>query len=316
MGHAVRCLALAQALTARGARIGFVSNTPQSLAPFVAPFLCTDVATVAVQPESRGYGPADMVVIDTKYPIEETWYRDFGTALRSKVIRIDHPHATPESCALLIGPCAHWSLETVGTLADTFGSRFLYGWEYVMLRPEVTAHQPIPYAERIGGPIVFCAGGSDPTGALAQMYEWTADEWDRWLPAVKKIFAIPSMGQHTFPPRHHPLHTFFEPFTPALLQTASMVVSLFGVAAYECLYYQTPALMFAHTEENAMGARALQYTSAQACVTGGLLEKMDQEHFCDMVELVYHATIRKVTEGQQWIDGLGTQRVADAILAI
>ena len=312
LGHMVRMRALAQELAAHGCQVAFASNTPESLAPLVAPFSCTHIATVALQSSSRDYSSVDAVIIDTKYPIEEAWYRGFGKALGGKIVRIDHPHATPDSCDVLVGPCVHWSPETVNTLRASFGERCLYGWDYVMLAPEVTQHQPIPYEQRIQGPIVFCAGGSDPSGALATMAQWCGAMvmQTAWLFLMSQMstefYTMQRWGQYI-------------PFDREHLRKAALVVSLFGITPYECIYYQTPTLMLAHTAENHIGAALLELATPAVRYCSALSAAHGQQYFCETIQNLWawekgRTAYHHAAAGL--IDGLGTERVAEEILRL
>lgn len=305
MGHAVRCLALAKALQARGAEVSFVTSTP-ALAVFVAPFACVDTLFAPPLPKIDAY------VVDTKdADLSEDYY---ATVRRNgpKVVRIDHPSATPGACDLLIAPVAHWSPETVSRLRTAFGERFLYGLEYVMLAPEVTAQTPVPYAEREHGMIVFCAGGSDPSGALAQMHTWAKDV----LPDAHKYFCVGA--QQDIPCGTGDGYVRFD---RAYLAEASLAVCLFGVTPYECLSYRTPVLMLAHTEENCDGAQWLMRASNGAAWWIGSLNIPEalttQGNFCASMQYAWTVSkLRMHDASVNLLDGLGTQRVADAILGL
>ena len=313
LGHSVRMKALAQELAACGASVSFVASTP-ALKAFVAPFPCVE----AWHPNESTRG-CDVYVIDTK---EEQWGP--GEFVRwhtrgIRVVRIDHPHATSASCDLLIGPCAHWPTETVSTLLASFGNRFLCGWDYAMLAPEVTQHQPIPYAERVNGPIVFCAGGSDPSDVLPKMFNWIRAQGWGWYPDVTKVFAIPAARAEEPVPKFRPTKSYFEPFTRELLREAALVVSLFGVTAYEAIYFQTPTLLLAHTDENRQGAALLEAATPAVRFCDALSLTHGQERFCLAVQQLWQA------EGERYgmhlaasglIDGRGTERVAEAIMRL
>ncbi len=341
LGHAVRCRALAHSLAMHGASVCFVTMTP-ALVAFVAPFQCEVLVQDSVfQSLARtpwGFEPFTFV-IDTKALAvqNEQQIRRFrdNMAADDKVVRIDHPHATPTSCDLLIGPCNHWEPGTVARLRASFGARFLYGWDYVMLAPEVTQYVPIPYWERKQGPIVFCAGGSDQSGALLKMWQWADDlvldvplvfcfgsmateevsGWDA-LPKVysEKRRHTEAYGQACHIYAHH----WLKPFQHEDLRNAALVIGMFGVTCYEAVWYQTPMLCYAHTSENMEGSFQLQRQSF-SIFAKGMMEAETPEAFCRGITLLWeHPSYRPNVSAADagLMDGRGVERVAEAILGL
>lgn len=313
MGHAVRMLALAKELTARGTAVRFLTKTPD-LIRFVAPF-----ETHIICGDARVYKPPFSVyIIDTKDPIpdhELIYSRLTGV----KVVHIDKPNVHMDLCDMLIGPVKHWDSGVVHALRQDFGERFLYGWDYVMLDESVTSTPPLPYDMRDES-LVFCAGGSDPDGAMTRMLAWT-DDLD--VPSTLLYF-MHGQYSHTVPmPRFEAttkrLARYIVPFSRAKLRHASMVVGMFGVTAYECLYYQTPMLCLAHRSDTVRDGRLLGLYAYGAI------------HGCNTLESYSHASFNEVLlsywDRESWrehmhsaglglIDGQGVKRVSDAIMAL
>jgi len=308
MGHAVRMRALARALAAQGVDVVFQTSTPM-LASFVTPFSCIDLP---------GYFPSniDVLIIDTKAYISEAWFYEWRSLRQCKVVRIDHPHAEPGTCDLLVAPVAHWHHAVVQRLLEGFGERFLYGWDYVMLNEEVTRRDPIPYEMREDN-IILCAGGSDPDNILQKMWDWTVEA--DILPGIPLGFCY---GKYV-PPERQPKkstvpHRYVVPFETRGLAHAKMTVGLFGVTPYECLWYKTPMLMMAHTEENCEGAWNLALASNWACRWLGPIQAMNAKHFKMTLESFwfesYRVEMNRATHNL--LDGRGIERIADAILAL
>ncbi len=313
LGHATRMLALARVLASQGATVAFVTAT-EALREYVKPFRCY------VFPEEAPCNPGDVLVIDTKaqdwandLPKGALWLaRDSGL----KVVRIDHPAAAPDSCDLLIAPGNHWSPETVTRLRSGFSDRFLYGWDYVLLDPEVTNLVPIPYPERVRGPVVFCAGGSDPSGALQQMYDWTKDlETEQEL-----VFMEGAHRQGNLDPRDimsRASACTLTDFDRRWIRQASLLVTMFGTTCYESLYWQTPQLILSHTEET-------QEAVWLAYITESAAHPSDPRHaqdFCN--DLTFHINTPGLLERMSEnavryvpLDGDGIHRVAAAILQL
>ena len=324
LGHGVRMRALARALTAQRVRVTFTSST-HDLRAFIAPF--------AVQEPwfpNMPYRPCDVYVIDTKAEDLGTHPDNRWQTRGIKIVRIDDPHAISDTCDLLIGPCAHWDTPTVERLRHDFGERFLYGWDYVMLDEDVTQHAPIPYTERVDGPIVFCAGGSDPDDVLAQMYDWCAP----LMPDHEKCFLL---GSHYTGRLRGKLEgglwaedvttrRILQPYARETLRHAGLVVALFGVTVYECLFWQVPCLVFARTEED----EAFLSKWELACIRENLMDvppfttrrqwkRCSPEFFRDMITRHFHrirchSNMPANSCGR--IDGQGIARVADAILHV
>lgn len=306
LGHAKRCLALAKALKARGAEVLFLTTTP-ALAAFVTGFPCLPYG------EPTLYA-TDSIVVDTKGhdAVEAAFMGSLRDTLGSKVVSIDDPLVTPETCDLLIGPCVHWSPATVQGLQAAFGTRFLYGWDYVMLDDEVTSHAPIPYEERQEGPIVLCAGGSDPSMALEKMVRWSGE-----LPKNLSLrFAIPQHARHAYS-----LTPWGEwmPFSRHLLREAALVVSMFGVTCYETLWYQTPLLMLSHADENDWGAFYLGRASSDAARRLGPLAAHTAATFTEALLATWNSPYGRPymhTAAAGLMDGQGIARIATAILEL
>ena len=311
MGHASRCRALAQALAARGADVRFLTRT-LPLAAFVAPFAHeTSLGAVDEQQllaEAVARWRPDALVLDHPSPNGEDVLSEID-ARWCPVVRLDHPEATPASCSRLIAPGAHWESATVERLRADFGPRFLYGWEYVLLDDAVTSHPPIPYAARQDGLIVFCAGGSDPTGALRRMVHWGAS-----LPInAPKIFLT---GHYA---TDRPVVATVEPFERRWLRQAALVVTLLGQTAYECLYWHVPTLCFARTREDVPRLEVLSEASDGALVPCGWFDHATPAWFGGLVQGYWerpaHRAIMAATSAGL-LDGQGTARVADAILEL
>ena len=308
IGHASRMLTLARELQQRHIEVAFVTIT-EALRSYVPPFRCY------MHSETAECIPGDVLVIDTK---AADWSNDNSALWLRRdaglhVVRIDHPHATPDSCDLLIGPCVHWDTETVARLSSSFGDRFLYGWDYVLLDPMVTNQERIPYPHRTKGPIVFTGGGSDPRGILQSWYDWTRD-----IPMETACVFLVGSHAAMLDPGKGPRASFsmISSFEREWLRRAAFVVGLFGQTTYECLYWDTPMLVYGGTEENTEGSRTLAKVAQYQCCHAGTLQGVTQAKFLDLFLTIYGATIRRVGERMPLFDGQGVARVATAMLQL
>lgn len=316
LGHATRCHALAHELTMRGAEVAFLTTTPW-LSNVVTPYLCLAVK------DHDSTDSFDVLIVDSVLDYQQNtpacWLRE----RRKMIVRIDDPHATPETCSLLVMPNMHTPAATLARLHTVFGYHLLVGVDYVMLHHEVTVLPPLPYSERIHGPVVFCTGGSDTDEVLKKMWEWLAP-----LPRSKRVreFMYSQASSDFF------LHTLgmtrgdalfregyqLVPFRRRTLRDASLIVTTMGQTVYEALWWQTPVLIVGHTDRHCAAARLLVRFSSR---TVG---------FCDIRTLFAESFLRLVT---LWItnesdytspilidgrgmDGRGVERVATRILEI
>ena len=319
LGHAVRMRALASELAARGALVRFLTTTP-ALEAFVAPFACETRSPKCLPLND------DIFVVDTKEPWIQVLTSKSYRQDRVKVVRIDHPDASPDSCDLLIAPVNHWHPDTVARLRHAFGPRFLYGWDYVMLATEVTSRQPIPYQERWPRRIVVCAGGSDHAGTLPRLWDWMYTNYE----VPERLFLIPQHASYQLPRGYSadviktseghgwPKLTgqLSIPFDSKYLQTASLVITMFGVMCYECLWYKTPMMVFPHTKENAVGARGLETVARSLIWNGGRLHESTQSQFCKAVAQVYNIHQQCPPQAHTLMDGRGVERVVTAIMEL
>jgi len=309
MGHAVRMCALAQELMKHGCHPIFASITRDALRDM------TDFPCIHWLYDDDYVLDADGYILDTKSWIQED--EDFiiqQKAQGKKVVWIDRQEVSPSSCDMVIAPAMHWKKSIITRICDDFGDNFLYGPAYVMLSDELSKTLPNPYDKRTYTPIVFCAGGSDPSRALQRMHNWT-DDLD-----IKDGFLIFAHPPGLIPQSRYSRSTFTMtcPFERNFLRNASLVVGMFGVTAYECLYYQTPMLVMGHTEENVLGAELLAERSHGAIECMRHIDNMRPDVFRDVITAYWETQSERRTmstaAGMIGLDGKGISRVANAIL--
>lgn len=308
MGHASRCRALARALVARGAEVVFVTKTP-ALHAYVAPFLCFTQGADLVP-------SAEVVVYDTTEPLATGLLDIYSPFIDGPLVCIDRTDA-PAHAALCILPHIHISPATLARLQETFGSRLLTGEPYVMLDQDVTALESLPYAERVNGPIVFCAGGSDPAGVLEKMWAWCGNI----LPEVDKFFCVGEQVQYMLGGVITP-KTHLVLFDRRLLRSASLVVTTMGQTVYECLYWQTPTCIIGHTDRHCEAAAARSASwglRGGGSVYLGDIRTMDADTF--RFYLNNYGRDARTRSGMARhsagiLDGRGVERIANAVMAL
>ena len=304
LGHAVRMRALADTLQQRGQAVHFTTSSPD-LPAFVAPFPCE------VTPGPTCLAP-EVLVIDTKAAGWAT-DQDCLATVRAQGIRlaqVDTPGATPNACDLLIAPVAHWEPGVVDRLRQAFGERFLYGWPYVMVRgsdPGVaTPHEPY---------VLCCAGGSDPDQVMQRYVGWLRES-PLDVPAVLALGShapLPAMGARGAMNR-----VVLTRFTPRLLHHAALVVTTFGVTAYECLAARVPALLLARHRADWDASLWLTLAAGHRVAPLGLVETMTAAHFRRGV----HSILSNPRQGETMrlplreLDGYGVGRVAAVLCSL
>ena len=306
LGHATRMRALAAALAAQGASVSFLTPTPE-LGEVVSSFPCAAFVP-DMGPEAL---PCDVFVEDVPplYTSPSWWYAMLRQHRR--VVRVDVPTATPSTCDLLLAPCAHWAPETVTALRTAFGSRFLFGWDYVLLDDAVTQFARTPYAARVDGPVVLCAGGSDPGGALLQMASWmgAAVKQEDWVALVPRYGGPVSL----------PVWVRTEPFSRAWLRRASLLLTTWGVTVYEGIWWGVPMLTVTSTDRTEADARRLETVSHNAATHLGHVETISAETMgTEIARVVAHPALRAqmAAVAAGLLDGFGAHRAATAILAL
>jgi spore coat polysaccharide biosynthesis predicted glycosyltransferase SpsG len=254
----------------------------------------------------------DVAVVDHPTASLAAWSHIAREHSGAKLIAIDRLDATPETCDMLILPNMHTPPDTIVHLRTAFGERLLVGPEYVMLDDQAMTLPRVPYADRANGPLVFCAGGSDPDGVLPQMHEWAIG----LLPDVRKVFLHGAYCTRPYPVNRR--NIFHIPFERDALRTAALVVSTFGQTVYECLYWGTPVLVIGQTDQHCAAAGVLQWQTGGMAYLGDM-RTMPWAHVCDWIVKYWHSLpgrhhMHDASVGL--LDGRGVGRVADAVMGI
>ncbi len=330
-GHLHRMHALAVALRAGGAPPVFVTRTAglNSLLPAPPPGEAPwDVWQAPGAPTESGVldwlrhvlQPADVLVLDVPHPDDPHQL----TTLRQlcPVVRLDHPWAEPQTCDLLVLPGAHYDPDTLDTLDAAWGDRLLVGWDYVLLRPDVTAATRRAYGT--GGchrwPWVTCsAGGSDPEQTLPVWLDLLLAA-PALCPGRTRIFCLGQAARWESPLPVLSPDVWLTGYSLDYVQQAELLVCPFGVSVYEALFLGTPCLTVGRTLGDVAAARTLEVASEGALwpLTTPLAQLQRRELY-DALQGLYHSRTRLVgmhraSEGR--LDGRGAERVAQAILAL
>ena len=321
MGHAMRLHTLAGALHAAAPAVPLVFvTTTAALRDVVGP----DGAAWRTHVYATDYGalgamtlraqPGDVLVLDQPQAQE----RDAaGLHLHDtfRVVRIDAPWATPETCDLLVLPGLHHSFETVEALDAQFGERLLVGAEYVLLRPEVTqGAAPWPVASTF---LLVSAGGSDPEADVPLLFEMTR----RLADTCPEVFRVYAMGALAAPwsVQRPDAHAWITGFDLDYVRHAGLVLTLWGATVYEALACGTPTVTLARTAREAADAQRLQDASAGAVQSWGLLTDVMREDLCARLTALWHDVAQRTAmhhASAGLLDGGGAGRVAAAVLGL
>ena len=318
LGHGQRMVAVAQELTHLGQDVAFLTRTPELPRWFRAQgydwrvWCEPDHATEYGLLQHPLIGQANVFVIDRKDYYDSAYFRELRG--QTKVVRIDHPEAEPETADLLVIPNMHQPPEVLDRLHEDFEERLLCGSDYVMVSEVVNKMTPVPYVRR-NRTIVFFAGGSDPKHLLLDMYRATHD---LRLDDCQKIFMFGRLSGkiEMDVPNYQSIVTGFD---HQRLAMASMAVGPLSVTAYEAMRLGTPVLTFPGIPSDEPCMEALDNVTGGAVQTfmasGGdfrdaLMERLRVLwHDRDARRWISHQT-------RQMIDGHGARRIAEAIVGL
>ena len=185
-GHVMRCLALAEAISAHATEIRFVcrrlDGELQSLIEakgFACSLLPADRSALDPAEDARMTGAlaagVDWLVVD-HYELDERWERALRPSCERLMV-IDDLVDRPHDCDILLD-------QTFGRQPDEYaaltpdGCRMLTGTQYALLRPEFAAGRPAALARRAASEgvrhILVSMGGFDPDNRALDVLETLA----------------------------------------------------------------------------------------------------------------------------------------------
>ena len=320
IGHLMRCIALAEALRSRGARVVFAADAER-------------VPLAAEQLQRRGFESApsltdqssvqatlrnldtDLVVIDS-YLLPTSTYSSVRSAGYPVIAIVDYEIGDREADLYLD--------QNIGAENDcpaiATGARRLAGLRYVLLRDEITGARPAGPRREVNAerPTVFgYFGGTDPTRvapAAARALVATGAPFDATLVGASadlrsEIAAIrPRDDQHleAIPPTTH---------IAEYVTAADAVISAAGTSAWEllCLGAAT-GLVCVTDNQRAAYRRAHESDAAVGVATANELIAHDEAAITRLHTLLTDTRLREQlrVRGMRLVDGEGRQRVADA----
>lgn len=316
-GHIMRCLTLSEELLARGHEVVLFSSeiTVNWLLEKVKK---SGIQIVQVPLDScdfrvlESFSP-DLVIVDS-YRIESNYISELSTHIR--VLSIVDLDTRGINSDMYLDQNFNSEKQIWPTSSD---ATVLAGSKYALIRNEVLAElreSPWNFTSEI--PKVLCVmGGSDPTGTIVQIsaalqavqtpFEASLIVSEEWLPQVSEIV------------QGNPAISLHRP-TPDLASqygNADIVISAAGSSAWELCTLGIPSLLIAVADNQQLPMREI--SKAKLALTIDKDELTNSELVdaivANLKALMNDSDLRKTlsTNSLSHFDGLGKQRVADAI---
>jgi spore coat polysaccharide biosynthesis predicted glycosyltransferase SpsG len=303
LGHVMRCVAIAEEVASRGIEVRFVVAAPHDVA--VGILARRGFASMTIpEPHDAGWlhalGAGDVVVFDGYHFSTADW--SAAQALGATVVVIDDTGITDGDVDVIVNPDGLAAEPPRSTV------RVLAGPRYALVRREFVARRHERGAAK--EPLVLTFGGSDPYGALTTVLELlgTARPFERTLAVVgpaATIGALPNDVERVVDPGR--LADVFD--------GAGVVVSAAGTTAWELLCMGVPTGLVQVADNQAMVARRAAEHGA-ALSLGGVAD-LPRTLLPALDQLGAESARRRLSvRALDLVDGLGTQRVVDAVLAI
>ncbi len=333
-GHVVRCLTLATVLRARGATVQFICRPELGhLGAHIAGLGFglhwlpdkpdwPDWSVASDAHDTRAaLGPAgcDLLLVD-HYALGAAWHAALRPACRRIAVIDDLADRAHETDLLLD--------QNLGRRADDYaallppGAIRLIGPHYALLRPEFASARNASLARRAGGrlqQLLVSMGGADPQQATLRVLQAMAGGP---LPAGVQVTVVLGAIAETRPAIAALLPTLPWPARlcvdvaemAPLLQAADLAIGAAGGSAWERCCLGLPSLLLVLAGNQQAGTRAL--VTAGAALAVGTVAELS----ATLPAALHHAadpgTLQRLSSAAAGIaDGLGAQRVADALLA-
>lgn len=304
-GHVMRCLAIAEVLTAAGARVAFASAAETR----------ATVATVDGA-DIRGPGPwpdVAVVLIDGYHlgaEVAEAW-----AAAGAVVAVLDDAPERPRPCALRIDPTPGRSAAGYAGIAPA--ARLLLGPDYAPMRAAFAALRPAALARRArGGPVqgvLVALGLTDAAGLAPEAAEAALAAFPRAAVDVAIGSGAASLSAlRGLAADHRRLSLHVDATDMATLTAAAdLAVGAAGVSAWERCALGLPTVTLVAADNQRANASALDSAGAATIVAG-------PDEIATALRALADAPKRQaMTQAAAALcDGQGARRIAEALLAL
>ena len=330
-GHVMRCLTLAEVLRARGATVQFICRpdhghlgtriTGQGFGLHWLPDTVIWHADADAQHTLAALGPngCDVLLVD-HYALGAAWQATLRPACR-RLVAIDDLADRPHAADLLLDQNLGRQPGDYAALLPAAATR-LIGPAFALLRPEFAAARAASLARRADGrlqQLLVSMGGADPQQAtlrVLQALRHCALPGDAHITVVLGAAADnrPAIAEFLptlpWPARLWVAVTDMAP----LLVAADLAIGAAGGSAWErcCLGLPTALLVLADNQRP--GTRAL--VAAGAALDLGGVADLPATLPAALQQAADPTTLQRLSAAAAAVtDGLGAQRVADAVLA-
>lgn len=323
LGHAMRCLALAQAARDAGHSAIFASAVlPPALEKRLQDEGC-DVFLVLSAPGSAEDSAETAKLAHThsvQWIVTDGYHFSpaYQAAIRKSGVLLlfldDYGHGTPYAANLILNQNSYAPQHPEWYEDRPPDAHVLLGSPYTLLRREFRSRVPEPKLPAIASSVLVTLGGGDPkNGTLAVMealekIEGVSPEVTVVIgganPHVKKIQAAPGNMRIVVNP----------PDMPSLMAGTDLAIAAAGTTSYELAYMGVPALLTILAENQRHVAEDLAERGVSG-LFGDPAEMPSAEMAQHVTELLMNREKRMdfSKRGRALVDGLGTKRVLAAM---
>jgi len=322
LGHAIRSIAIGQHLQSRGGvEVLVCGETSPLLTSLLASSGMAAIAKARTETEeaflerlAEAY-PGSVLFIDHLYLYSKSLVAELRHQVR--VIFFHNDCEGVELSDAVIFPIAHLDELTAKHLHSRLGSRFFSGFDFVVINEKVKSAS-IRARNATSPYLAIVAGGTDPTGMLSVLLDWLADS--RLTCPVIGLYGLAAGGVAELRQRFSndsESNVRVCSFSYSELFAAHLVISAFGVTAYELIYRNVPVACVGLHEKSALGSERLAKKTG-AILNLGDFKFLNSEQVIQTVSDLWGGEKRDTLSSSQIgkIDGRGVERVSDVILQL